>query len=294
MITESMKVFTAVVELRNFSRAAELLKLSQPSVSVHIKNLEHEMGAKLIQRSPKRVQMTEAGEILYKHAKQILFLHQQAKQEIDDLTNQVTGMIRVGASFTIGEYILPKIVAEYAGQYPKVDFEIMISNTEEVLNGVSESSLDLGLIEGDSSYDELQTEFFLDDEMILLLPSSHPLSQKRVIEKGLLQNQIWIMREQGSGTRTFTDRFIEEGNITVQRSFIFSSSQGVKEAVMAGLGISLLSRWTVGRELEMGELSICRIKGCPLNRHLSFVQYKKHAPSKAMEMFREKVFNLSL
>ncbi|WP_419880916.1 LysR family transcriptional regulator [Peribacillus sp. B-H-3] len=294
MITESMKVFTAVVELRNFSRAAELLNLSQPSVSVHIKNLEHEMGAKLIQRSPKRVQMTEAGEILYKHAKQILFLHQQAKKEIDDLTNQVTGMIRVGASFTIGEYILPKIVAEYTGQYPNVDFEISISNTEEVLNGVRESLLDLGLIEGDSSYDDIEKEFFLDDEMVLLLPSAHPLSQKKVIEKKLLQNQIWIMREQGSGTRTFTDRFIEENNITVQRCFIFSSSQGVKEAVMAGLGISLLSRWTVGRELEMGELNICRVKGCPLNRHLSFVRHKKHAPSKAMEMFREKVFNLTL
>lgn len=148
MIVETLRVFVTVTEQRNFSRAAELLNLSQPGVSLHIRNLENEYGAKLMHRSPKLVKLTEAGEILYKRAKQILALAEEAKQEIQLLNEKVTGSLQIGASFTIGEYILPRVLAEFAVQFPEVEMSVTIANTEEITQALKANQLDLGIVEG--------------------------------------------------------------------------------------------------------------------------------------------------
>ena len=287
MIVDTMKVFVTVIEQKNFTRAAEMLNISQPNVSLHIRNLEDEMGAKLIHRSPKLVQITEAGEILYKHAKRILLHYEDAKHEINDLRHVVTGKIRVGASFTIGEYILPKVLADYASQFPLVDVQIIISNSEEVMEGVKTNQLDIGLIEGQTSAQDVHIESFMEDEMTVVVPSNHPLSQMRLIEKDMLQNQIWILREVGSGTRTYMDKFISEWGLTIKRSFVFSSNEGVKEAVKAGLGIALLSKWTVSEETN--DILSLPLKNKKITRPFSIVQNKNSDESKAIQIFHQKV-----
>jgi len=289
MIVDIMKVFVTVIEQKNFTRAAEILNISQPNVSLHIRNLENEFGTKLIHRSPKQVQITEAGQILYRHAKQILLHFDEARHEINDLRHVVTGKLRVGASFTIGEYILPKVLAEYAGQYPVVDVQIIISNTEEVIEGVRTNQLDIGLIEGETKDQDIHIQSFMEDEMIVVVPPNHPLSQLRLIEKDMLQNQIWITREEGSGTRTFMDKFISESDLTIKRSFVFSSNQGIKEAVKAGLGIALLSRWAVDREIEFNEIRGLTLTNKKITRPFSFVQSKNSDDSKAIKMFLQKI-----
>ena len=289
VIVDTMKVFVTVIEQKNFTRAAELLNISQPNVSLHIRNLENELGTKLILRSPKQVQITEAGEILYKHAKQILLHFEEAKHEINDLFHVVSGKLRVGASFTIGEYILPKVLADYAGQFPLVDVQIIISNTEEVIEGVRTNQLDIGLIEGETNVHDIHIEPFMEDEMSVVVPTNHPLSQMRLIEKDMLQNQIWITREVGSGTRTYMDKFISELGLIIKRSFVFSSNQGVKEAVKAGLGIALLSRWAVDREIETNEIRALTLKNKKITRPFSFVQSKNTDDSKAIKMFLQKI-----
>ncbi|MFJ8245103.1 LysR family transcriptional regulator [Peribacillus asahii] len=286
MIVDVMKVFVTVIEQKNFTRAAELLHISQPNVSLHIKNLENELGAKLIHRSPKQVSLTEAGVILYKHAKQILVHYEEAKHEIHDLQHIVTGKLRVGASFTIGEYILPKVLAKYAAQYPLVNIETIISNTDEVTHGVQMNELDIGLIEGEAQFDDLIIEPFMEDEMIVVAPNPNPFSQKSLIEKDLLQDQVWILREQGSGTRTYMDKLIDDLNLTIKRSFIFSSNQGVKEAVKAGLGIALLSRWAVNSELETHLLHALYIKNHKIKRPFSIIKNKNAETSKALHVFQ--------
>jgi len=289
MIVDIMKVFVTVIEQKNFTRAAEILNISQPNVSLHIRNLENEFGTKLIHLSPKQVQITEAGQILYRHAKQILLHFEEARHEINDLRHVVTGKLRVGASFTIGEYILPKVLAEYAGQYPVVDVQIIISNTEEVIEGVRTNQLDIGLIEGETKDQDIHIQSFMEDEMIVVVPPNHPLSQLRLIEKDMLQNQIWITREEGSGTRTFMDKFISESDLTIKRSFVFSSNQGIKEAVKAGLGIALLSRWAVDREIEFNEIRGLTLTNKKITRPFSFVQSKNSDDSKAIKMFLQKI-----
>lgn len=134
MIVDTLKVFVTVVEQSNFSRAAEILNLSQPGVSLHIRNLENEFGVKLLHRSSKQVKTTEAGHILYARAKQILSQYEAASEEISLLRNEVTGSLKIGASFTIGEYILP-VYSQFVNQYPQVDVHVNIANTEEIAHG---------------------------------------------------------------------------------------------------------------------------------------------------------------
>ncbi|WP_440971145.1 selenium metabolism-associated LysR family transcriptional regulator [Peribacillus frigoritolerans] len=286
---DPLKVFVTVIEQKNFSRAGDILNLSQPGVSLHIRNLENELGTKLIYRSPKQVQITEPGKILYRHAKQMLNHYETAKREINEFNNVVSGTMKIGASFTIGEYYLPKVLAEFAAQYPMVDIQIIISNSNDVIQGIRSNKLDIGLIEGETDYKDIDVIPFMNDEMIVVVPPDHPLSQMDLIEGNMLQNQTWVLREQGSGTRTYSDKLLSSLELNIKKTFIFTSIQGVKEAVMAGLGIALLSRLTVQKELKSNELKTFHLKNEPLIRPFSIVKKLDFEASKAMELFLRKV-----
>ncbi|MBD8135617.1 selenium metabolism-associated LysR family transcriptional regulator [Peribacillus frigoritolerans] len=286
---DPLKVFVTVIEQKNFSRAGDILNLSQPGVSLHIRNLENELGTKLIYRSPKQVQITEPGKILYRHAKQMLNHYETAKREINEFNNVVSGTMKIGASFTIGEYYLPKVLAEFAAQYPMVDIQIIISNSNDVIQGIRSNKLDIGLIEGETDYKDIDVMPFMNDEMIVVVPPDHPLSQMDLIEGNMLQNQTWVLREQGSGTRTYSDKLLSSLELNIKKTFIFTSIQGVKEAVMAGLGIALLSRLTVQKELKSNELKTFHLKNEPLIRPFSIVKKLDFEASKAMELFLRKV-----
>jgi len=291
MIVDALRVFVTVVEQSHFSKAGELLNLSQPGVSLHIRNLENEFGTKLLHRSPKQVRLTEAGSILYKHAKQILAHYIEAGQEIQRLQDQVTGSIHIGASFTIGEYILPSKLAEFANQYPQVNLQVTIGNTEEIIGDVRSNQLDIGFIEGETheSDTDLTIIPYMKDEMIVVAPSDHPLSECIVVENDMLKDQVWVLREHGSGTRAFSDHFMQETAIQVKRSYVFNSSQGVKEAVSAGLGIALLSRWVVRKELASGEIKELRIKYNHLERDFSIIRHHDNTSSMALTVFLQKL-----
>ncbi|GAA1374278.1 selenium metabolism-associated LysR family transcriptional regulator [Peribacillus frigoritolerans] len=286
---DPLKVFVTVIEQKNFSRAGDILNLSQPGVSLHIRNLENELGTKLIYRSPKQVQITEPGKILYRHAKQMLNHYETAKREINEFNNVVSGTMKIGASFTIGEYYLPKVLAEFAAKYPMVDIQIIISNSNDVIQGIRSNKLDIGLIEGETDYKDIDVMPFMNDEMIVVVPPDHPLSQMDLIEGNMLQNQIWVLREQGSGTRTYSDKLLSSLELNIKKTFIFTSIQGVKEAVMAGLGIALLSQLTVRKELKSNELKTFHLKNEPLLRPFSIVKKLDFEASKAMELFLRKV-----
>ena len=291
MITDAMRVFVTVAEQRHFSRAGELLNLSQPGVSLHIRNLENELGSKLLHRSPKEVRLTEAGAILYKHAKQILAHYEEAGHEIQLLRDEVTGSLHLGASFTIGEYILPGRLAEFARQYPQVNLQVTIGNTEEIIAAVKGNLLDMGFIEGETGDMELDIIPYMKDEMILVAASGHPLAGVLTTDYDLLQNQIWVLREPGSGTRAYSDHFLQEGNLSVKRSYVFNSSQGVKEAVAAGLGMALMSRWIVRKELASGEIVELRIRQKLPERDFLIIRRKENPPAMAIRVFMDKLLS---
>ena len=294
MMSDPLKIFIAVVEQKNFSRAAEELFLSQPSVSLQIRNLENELGTKLINRSPKNLELTQSGEIFYAYAKKILLLYDKAKEEIDQLSNVVTGGLKIGASNTIGEYILPFVLTEFAAQFPKVGIETSISNTEEISQAVRANHLDLALVEGEVNHSDLIIRPLMEDEIILVAPNQHALARMPIVTADQLQDQVWILRESGSGTRAFSDKLIKDRGIHVKKSYILGSGQAVKQAVIAGLGIALVSGWIVRKELNARELTAIRIKGKRLTRSFSLITSKNREQSKAVEVFTEQLFTHEL
>ncbi|GAE36982.1 LysR family transcriptional regulator [Halalkalibacter akibai] len=292
MIIDPLKIFVTVVEQRHFSRAAKLLNLSQPNVSLHIRNLENELDTTLFIRSPKQVKITESGEMLYLRAKKILSLYEEAKQEIASQKQIIQGTITIGASFTIGEYILPRLLAEYANENPLVHVEVTVGNTEEVIEKTKSNELDIGLIEGERHDLNIKAIPFMEDEMIIIAPSNHQLAQLRMVKPEMLHDQTWIWREKGSGTRAYSDQLIANLNLRVRRSFIFSSSQGIKEAVSAGLGIAMISKLTVKKELQSGEIKQIDISDRTFTRQFSMIQGKRDFINRAHDIFIEKIMNV--
>lgn len=287
MIIEPLKVFKKVAEEKSFSKAAEDLYLSQPGVSLQIRNLEKEFGTKLIYRSSKHVELTPAGEILYQQASQIINLYTQVKEEINQIQRVVTGSLRIGASFTIGEYILPKLVGQTAAKYPNLDISVTIANTEEITQDLSQNRLDIGLLEGRVSATEFILEQFMEDEMVLIAPPGHPLAMVNVVTVKDMKNQIWILREAGSGTRAFSNYYIRTLNLNVQHSYVFSSNKGVKAAVVSGLGIALVSRLIVEKELSGGEVVVIPVEqdAIRLAREFVIARNLDNFSTKAAEVF---------
>lgn len=268
---EELKTFIKLCEVKNFTKTAELLNMSQPSVSLHIKNLEQEFQTQLFLRIRKQLSLTPTGEILLERAKQITTLYEQAKQRILEHHNTIQGELKIGATFTIGEYILPTIIRKLREQYPDLTLQITIGNTEEIVRFVKLLQVDIGLIEGVTEEKEIIIKPFMQDELVFVCHPNHPLIQKPSISFNDLQNEMWVMREAGSGTGNFLRHLLQTNGIQTKSAITISSSQGVKEAVIQGLGLTLLSHHVIKRELELGILQQLHIDQPPFMRTFSYI-----------------------
>ncbi|QUW20860.1 LysR family transcriptional regulator [Sporosarcina sp. Marseille-Q4063] len=254
MHLEELKTFIAVVDSRNFTKAGSVLNISQPTVSLHIKNLEDELNVALLVRSNKSFHITEAGRLLYERAKQLLQLASQTKEEIQWQQKEVSGILRIAASYTIGESILPDVLHRLFQKYPDLQFEVSIENTEDVEAAVRELRCDIGCIEGSIEAKELLIQPFMEDKLILVANHTHPLGKTAKLDVKDLQSAHWIMREKGSGTREYTNYILNSiGQIKPPRTII-GSNEGVKKLVLCGLGIAAVSIHTVRKEIDSGEL----------------------------------------
>lgn len=286
---EELKTFITVVELKNFTKAAEQLNLSQPSVSNHIKNLENYFGVTLINRSVKQksIFITERGYILYKKAKEIIVLLETTYMEIQNKSDSIKGSIKVGASFTIGEYVLPNFLSYFTKKYPDIDIEVVIENTASICNELKDVILDVGLIEGTSSSSSFEQEYFSRDEMVLALPYDNNISEES-FSFHKLQNQRWIAREEGSGTREFLNMFLGVNEITPQNIMILGSNYAVKEAVKNNLGITIISKLVAIPAVKNKEISTIDL-GENYIRHFSYILPKHITKSKATKIFLEEL-----
>ncbi|SDL84110.1 LysR family transcriptional regulator [Sediminibacillus halophilus] len=268
---DALQTFLTAAETKNFTKTAELLHISQPSVSLHIKNLEKEFETELFVRSPKQFHITPTGEMLYYRGKQIIQIYEQTKQEILAHHHAVQGELRIGASFTIGEYILPAVLVDLQKHYPNLQLKITIGNTEEIIGSVRELNVDAGLIEGQTSDQDLIVEPFTEDQLFIVAASSHHLNSLGKVTIDDLQNQIWITREEGSGTRAYLEHVLRSLGIKVKAQHSISSSQGIKEFITEGIGISLLSESVIQRDVIQKDLSIIELKDHSFKRTLSCI-----------------------
>lgn len=268
---DALKTFITLVEVNNFTKTSEILHISQPSVSLHIKNLEQEFQTTLFIRSPKLVQITPTGQILYERAKQIMAIYGAAREDILAHHHAIQGTLVIGASFTIGEYILPPILACLQQQFPQLELQVAIGNTDEIIQSAKLLHIDIGLIEGQSHDQELVIHPFMQDELFIVGASNHPLIEQSTITISELQQQNWVAREAGSGTRTYLDHLFRMNGLQVKSLLTISSNQGVKESVIQGLGYSLLSGCVIEREVKNGDMFVLPLEGHNFTRTFSYL-----------------------
>lgn len=286
---EEFKTFIAVVDFKNFTKAAEYLNLSQPSVSTHIKNLENAFGITLINRSIKQktISITESGYTLYKRAKEIINLLDVTFLDVKTVSNSIKGSIKIGASLTIGEYILPKFLAYFSSKYPDVDVEIVIENTTLISDELKKMKLDIGIIEGSASSSLFKQEYFLEDNMVLAIPFDSNL-KKQEFSLASIQNRRWIAREDGSGTREYLNLFLTQNKIIPKSIMVLGSNLAVKEAVRNNLGITITSKHVVTEAESRNELSTIKLNK-EFTRAFSLIYPKELTLSKAANIFLEEL-----
>jgi DNA-binding transcriptional LysR family regulator len=285
MADRRLQVFYTVAKQLSFTKAAEMLYMTQPAVTFQIKQLEEHFNTRLFERSHGRISLTPAGELVMGYADRILGLSAEMDARVGEMTGQVTGPLMIGASTTIAEYQLPKLLGEFKKRFPQVQARLTVANSETIESKVADHTLDVGLIESPSHHPNLSTHACCDDELVMICAPTHPLAAKRVVTPKQLAEQPYVSREQGSGTREVIDRYFRNNGINPDDLHIemeLGSREAIKGAVEAGLGIAILSSSTISKEVKLGDLVAVRLDP-PLFRQLSMV----HAPEK----FRSKLLD---
>jgi LysR family transcriptional regulator, transcriptional activator of the cysJI operon len=284
MFEQQFHVFKEVAEKKNITLAAKKLHMSQPSISIQIQNLESQYGARFFDRTNKGVTLTKSGKVFYEHVRQVLDILEKAQQQVNALAEDQRGLIYLGATLTIGEYLLPHILAYLYKERPDVDFKVKIANTESICQDVLDKRIHVGLIEGPvPRQKELVVESFWEDELVVVVPSFHPLAIQSSIALSELTKERIIAREIGSGTRKVMEMTLKERgldpsqlNITME----LGSTQAIKQVVSAGLGIAIISSLTVRRECELNIFKALTIQDAPIYRPLSILTLDKTLQTK--------------
>jgi len=296
MDLHQIEIFCSIVKYRSFSRAAEALFLTQPTVSGHMKNLEAELGVKLLDRLGKRALPTEAGDILYRHGTRLLEERDRAKQEIEKLTGRISGVLSIGGSTIPGAYLLPPLIASFKKKNPGISVQMSIDDTAKITEAVLAGSLCIGVVGARLSEPQLEVHPFETDELVIAVPRRHRWAGKRAISADELKGEPFILREQGSGTRRIMeDRFENAGLSTADLniSAVVGSSDAVRQAVKAGLGISILSSRALKDDIEAGRLAAVRLSGIRMERHFSVILLRGRSRSPLCRAFLEFILKTS-
>ncbi|MEF3697537.1 selenium metabolism-associated LysR family transcriptional regulator [Desulfolutivibrio sp.] len=289
-----LQAFCKVYELKSFSRAGEELLLSQPTVSAHVMALESELGTRLFDRLGRTVLPTPAARILYQHSLDAFDRLENARTEILALTQRVSGELSIGGSTIPAHYILPEMVAAFRAKYPEVTIDLVIGDTQEIIERVVEGQLSLGLVGASSDHPDLACEQLMDDELICIAPPDPAASlvetEGGVFDPDSLRKLPWVIREQGSGTRLAFENALRERGMDIRelRVGIFvHSTLAVLQCVKAGLGVSVTSRLAVAGALERGEIRQLVLPGLSIKRGYYRVHHAKRHIFPAMRRFLE-------
>jgi DNA-binding transcriptional LysR family regulator len=283
-----LKVFCTVAETKSFSKTSEIIHLTQPAVSLQIQALEEMYETKLFDRSSSRVTLTPSGEVLYKYAKEILALYTAAEKVIGEMTGLVKGSITIGAGSTIGNYMLPSVISDFRKTHPKIKVNLFVANMQRVIELLNAGNINVGLVEGDVKKQKIVVDKLLSDELLLIVPTHHPWAKRKEVSVSELIEEPFILREAGSGTRQTIEKFLARHGITLQGmkvSMVLGTTQAIKEAVENGLGVSIVSRWAVRKEIKYGILSMLSFKEEKILRNFSLITHKNSVSSHAVEEF---------
>ncbi len=287
-----LKVFRVVANHLNFSRAAEELLLTQPAVTQQIKALEDEYGVTLFDRSGGRIALTPSGQALLPYANNLKDLSEESKAAVMAASGRLGGLLSLGASQTIGQYLLPALVAGFLRENPRVIVSAKSGNTDAILQALVEHTIQLALIEGPALRKDIHVDPFMEDHMVLVVPASHEWADLDIELEGLKDAPL-LMREFGSGSRRVVENALVEAGLNKKDLNIrmeLDSTEGLLSAVEAGLGVTFVSRWAVRNQLALGTLKLARVRALKLSRMFSVAYPGGPEPSGNAQAFRSFLF----
>ncbi|MBV8115726.1 MAG: LysR family transcriptional regulator [Silvibacterium sp.] len=283
-----LKVFRAVAEQESFRKAAERLNLSQPAVSQNIHALEEELGVTLFDRSGNHVRLTQAGTVLLRYARRNAQLAREALDALAKIEGEPRGELRLGASTTVAQYILPRMLGSFQKQYPQITLSVISGNTEHVVQELLQGRIAMGIIEGPASSRELRKRRFLEDHMVLIVPRDHPWAGVREVPIEALKDVALLMREAGSGSRRVVELALKRSGLKLGQLNIamdLDSTEAIVSGVEAGLGVGFVSQWAIGKEVRLGTLKPVRVAGLEIVRDLTLIQRSGPSPEGAAAAF---------
>ncbi|MDK9725115.1 MAG: LysR family transcriptional regulator [Sterolibacteriaceae bacterium MAG5] len=289
MADRRLQVFHAVAKQLSFTKAAEVLFMTQPAVTFQIKQLEEHFNTRLFDRGHGRITLTPAGELVLQYAEKILNLSSEMDVRLGEMTGEIGGSLLVGASTTIAEFMLPRILGEFKSLHTNVRPRLIVANSEAIETRVAEHTLDIGFIESPSHQPNLQTEICCDDELVVICSPKFPLAKMKEISPQQLLEQPFVSREPGSGTREFTDAYLRKSGVQPEDMNIvmeMGSPVALNGVVETGLGFAIASRGSVAKAQRLGDLVAIPMKP-RLIRTLSMVYPKEKFRSKLVTTFVE-------
>jgi len=288
MTLRQLEVFLAVAREKSFSRAAKRIHSSQPTLSEHVGELERELGKKLFFRRGREVTVTEAGRVFEQYAAGAVSSVEGARQALADLDGLAHGSLLIGASTTPGLYVMPGIVAAFRAKYPGVELKLQIANSQVIEGRVKERELDLGIVGGHAvgPGEECLAAGML-DELVLVVPPRHVWAKRRDIAPKSLADEPLLVREEGSATRSVTERVLQRAGVRFRVAMELDHTEAIKQGVMAGLGVAFLSIYAVRGEITTGRLRALRLRGIRVQRHFHVIHHQARRVTASARAFME-------
>lgn len=282
-------IFKEVARTQSMSKAAENLYISQPTISQKIQEIENYYNIKLFSRYSKKLGISEEGKIFLDHANKILM----EMETIDDLFfhNQQKISLRVGSTLTVGSTVTPRLVASLQSKYPNISIQGYVDNTQKIASMLLDNELDIAIVEGEIHHENIIKEPIIPDQLVLVCAPSHPFAKKDLISLEELYNAPFIVREKGSGTRAMLEQFLLLHKIPYQVTWQCHSWDSIKETVLQGHGITLISIHLIEKEIETGLLHVIRIKNWSWNRMFALCYHKDKFWTDNLEIFRQEAIH---
>ena len=297
---QQLRILKAVASEKSFTKAAEILYVSQPSLSKQIKILENRLGIVLLNRENSTISLTEAGRVFLQYSERILALCEESCRAINDVKNGDRGNLTVGASQTIGTYLMPRVLALFAQNYPQISIKVQVDSTRVIAKNVVNREIDIAVVGGDVPEElkkNLDIENFVEDELILIVPRSHPFALKKdkKINKEDLYHLNFITLNSTSTIRKFIDNILIQNDIETKQFNIImqlNSIEGIKTAVSLGLGAAFVSSSAIEKEIKLKTVEIITIENIRITRKLSIITNRQCYRSKALEFFQNELLVL--
>jgi DNA-binding transcriptional LysR family regulator len=273
-------IFHTVSRLGSFSKAADELAISQPAVSIQVKELEKSLGCALLHRMRRGLQLTDTGHAVYSYTQRIFSLAEEMQSAIQDIQGLKTGRLTIGSSTTPGEYILPWVIGKFRLRYPGVEVSLSITNTKSIVQRILDHEFDLGMAGAPVNIQGLTCFQYVNDDIVIIAPTSHPLSSRDNLTIDDLRGQQFVLREEGSATRQSAENCLNQHNLIPHVAMELGSNEAVKRAVSAGLGLGVISKFAVVPDVIAGFVKVLNVENWKCRRPLTvFYRDDTHLPA---------------